>query len=151
MTAAVRLPLPPSLYADTPLAKVPTASLNRDKSVSVAMVGADFTGLSTALHLAELGAEAVALEAQEAGGGGWQQTADKSIPDSLLTHYAERRAAVAISERGHLDAWLEQPARNAQWSWNSDGCRQGPGLPSRFARRPHLAPAIGRRGTVPRK
>ncbi|MCJ9736256.1 FAD-binding oxidoreductase, partial [Bradyrhizobium sp. PRIMUS42] len=64
-----RLPLPPSLYADTAVAPVATPPLDVDKSVSVAIVGGGYTGLSTALHLAEQSVEALVLEAQEPGWG----------------------------------------------------------------------------------
>ena len=69
MTAPLRLPLPPSFYADTAVAPVATPPLDGDRSVSVAIVGGGFTGLSTALHLAEQGVDAVVLEAQEPGWG----------------------------------------------------------------------------------
>jgi glycine/D-amino acid oxidase-like deaminating enzyme len=69
MNAPVRLPLPPSLYAATAVPPVPTPPLTVDKSVSVAIIGGGFTGLSTALHLAEQGVSATVLEAQEPGWG----------------------------------------------------------------------------------
>jgi glycine/D-amino acid oxidase-like deaminating enzyme len=69
MNAPARLPLPPSLYADTAVAPVPTPPLDADRNVSVAIIGGGFTGLSTALHLAEQGVEALVLEAQEPGWG----------------------------------------------------------------------------------
>ena len=69
MNAPVRLPLPPSLYADTAVPPVPTPPLITDKSVPVAIIGGGFTGLSTALHLAEQGISATVLEAQEPGWG----------------------------------------------------------------------------------
>jgi glycine/D-amino acid oxidase-like deaminating enzyme len=69
MNAPVRLPLPPSLYADTAVAPTPTPPLEADKSVPVAIIGGGFTGLSTALHLAEQGVQATVLEAQEPGWG----------------------------------------------------------------------------------
>src|SRR5882757_2661270 len=65
----VRLPLPPSLYADTAVEATPTPPLTADKSVPVAIIGGGFTGLSTALHLAEQGVLATVLEAQEPGWG----------------------------------------------------------------------------------
>jgi len=69
MTAPARLPLPPSLYADTAVAPVPTPALDTDTTVSVAIIGGGFTGLSTALHLAESRVDTLVLEAQEPGWG----------------------------------------------------------------------------------
>ena len=69
MNAHSRLPLPPSLYADTAVAPTPTPPLDTDKTVPVAIIGGGFTGLSTALHLAEQGVQATVLEAQEPGWG----------------------------------------------------------------------------------
>jgi glycine/D-amino acid oxidase-like deaminating enzyme len=69
MNAPVRLPLPPSLYADTAVAPVSTTPLDAEKNVPVAIIGGGFTGLSTALHLAEQGVQATVLEAQEPGWG----------------------------------------------------------------------------------
>ena len=40
-----------------------------DRSVPVAIIGGGFTGLSTALHLAEQGIDALVLEAREPGWG----------------------------------------------------------------------------------
>ncbi len=64
-----RLPLPPSLYADTARPPIDTPPLDGDRSVSVAVIGGGFTGLSTALHLAEQGVDVTVLEAQEPGWG----------------------------------------------------------------------------------
>ena len=47
-----------------------TPSLNGEVKADVAIIGAGFTGLSAALHLAEGGAKVVVLEAVEAGFGG---------------------------------------------------------------------------------
>ena len=69
MNAPVPLPLPPSLYADTAVAPTPTPPLDADKNVSVAIIGGGFTGLSTALHLAEQGVDVTVLEAQQPGWG----------------------------------------------------------------------------------
>ena len=51
------------------MASVSTPPLETDKSVPVAIIGGGFTGLSTALHLAEQGVQATVLEAQEPGWG----------------------------------------------------------------------------------
>src|ERR1700688_259513 len=63
------LALRPSLYADTAVARVPTPPLDADTTVSVAIIGGGFAGLSTALHLAGQGTDAIVLEAQEPGWG----------------------------------------------------------------------------------
>src|ERR1700758_272736 len=65
----MRLPLPPSLYAETARPAPPTPMLDGDKRVSVAVIGGGFTGLSAALHLAERGVDVAVLEANEPGWG----------------------------------------------------------------------------------
>ncbi len=62
-------PLPRSLYAETARPAPATPPLDRDKRVSVAVIGGGFTGLSAALHLAERGADVAVLEAHEPGWG----------------------------------------------------------------------------------
>ncbi len=66
--ATSSLPLPPSLYAATAVPPLPLPPLDADRNVAVAIVGGGFAGLSTALHLAEQGIEALVLEAH---GPGW--------------------------------------------------------------------------------
>jgi glycine/D-amino acid oxidase-like deaminating enzyme len=63
------LGLPPSIYADTAVPAVPTPPLDIDRNASVAIIGGGFAGLSTALHLAEQGTDAIVLEAREPGWG----------------------------------------------------------------------------------
>jgi glycine/D-amino acid oxidase-like deaminating enzyme len=64
-----RRPLPPSLYADTARPAVPTPPLDGDRRVDVCVIGGGFTGLSTALHLAQQGVDVAVLEAHEPGWG----------------------------------------------------------------------------------
>jgi glycine/D-amino acid oxidase-like deaminating enzyme len=61
--------LPRSLYAETARPAPETPPLDGDRSVSVAIVGGGYTGLSAALHLAELGVGVAVLEAHEPGWG----------------------------------------------------------------------------------
>ena len=61
--------LPRSLYAATAREAISAAPLNQDKRTQVAIVGGGFTGLSSALHLAQRGIDAVVLEAHEPGWG----------------------------------------------------------------------------------
>jgi glycine/D-amino acid oxidase-like deaminating enzyme len=59
----------PNLYLETAEPAPPTPALEGDRRADVIVVGAGFTGLSTALHLAERGAGVVVLEAHEPGWG----------------------------------------------------------------------------------
>jgi glycine/D-amino acid oxidase-like deaminating enzyme len=82
-------PLPPSLYADTAIPAAPLDPLAGDAVTEVAVVGGGFTGLSTALHLAEQGVSCVVLEANEPGwgasgrNGGQVNPGLKHEPDTL--------------------------------------------------------------------
>lgn len=62
-------PLPPSLYAATARPAPPVPPLDGDAQADVLVVGAGFTGLSTALHLAERGVRVIVLDAAEPGWG----------------------------------------------------------------------------------
>jgi glycine/D-amino acid oxidase-like deaminating enzyme len=59
----------PNLYRDTAEPADPTPPLEARVRADVVVVGGGFTGLSTALHLAERGAAVVLLEAEEPGWG----------------------------------------------------------------------------------
>src|SRR3954453_965579 len=69
MPDASKLPLPPSLYAATALPAPSTPALAGDRRASGVGGGGGFTGLSTALHLAEKGVDVTVLEAHEPGWG----------------------------------------------------------------------------------
>lgn len=59
-----------SLWDTSAIEKDYHAALDGDKTVDVAIVGGGFTGLSTALHCAEMGLSAHVLEAKQVGYGG---------------------------------------------------------------------------------
>lgn len=59
----------PNLYQDTAEPAAAPSALDGDRRTDVAIVGGGFTGLSTALSLAEKGASAVVLEAHVPGWG----------------------------------------------------------------------------------
>src|ERR1700678_3547891 len=63
-------PLSHGLWELTAPPAPPTSALKGEVRADVAVVGCRYTGLSTALHLAEAGAKVVALEAIEIGFGG---------------------------------------------------------------------------------
>lgn len=87
------LPLPTSLYTDTAHPAPLTPSLDADRTVSVAIIGAGFAGLSAALHLAEMGVDVCVLEANEPGwgasgrNGGQVNPGLKFNPDELLVRF----------------------------------------------------------------
>lgn len=66
-------------YAAAPAAPV-TRSLEGEATADVAIVGAGYTGLSCALHLAERGARAIVLEAGEIGSGASGRNNGQVIP-----------------------------------------------------------------------
>ena len=59
-----------SLWQATAESAPDTTSLSESRRVDVVVVGAGYTGLSTALHLAQLGVDVAVVEAEEIGFGG---------------------------------------------------------------------------------
>ena len=105
MNSPVSLPLPPSLYADTAVAPTPTPPLDADKKVSVAIIGGGFTGLSTALHLAEQGVDVTVLEAQQPGWGASGNNGGQVNP--LAVKMAQGRMLIGALLKKFQDARLQ--------------------------------------------
>lgn len=89
--------LPNSLWAATAAPPADTPPLEGERKADVVVVGAGFTGLSAALHLAEAGTDVVLLEAGEPGWGASGRTGGQVIPglkldpDELVAKYGPER------------------------------------------------------------
>jgi glycine/D-amino acid oxidase-like deaminating enzyme len=101
------MPLPRSLYADTARPAPATPPLDGDRNVSVAIVGGGFTGLSAALHLAELGVDVAVLEAEEPGwgasgrNGGQVNPGLKPDPDQVVADFGPDLGARMVALSGN--------------------------------------------------
>jgi glycine/D-amino acid oxidase-like deaminating enzyme len=88
-----RRPLPRSLYAETARPAIAAPPLDGDRRVDVCVIGGGFTGLSTALHLAQHGVDVAVLEAHEPGwgasgrNGGQVNPGLKHDPDQVETDF----------------------------------------------------------------
>ncbi|MEZ5925923.1 MAG: FAD-binding oxidoreductase [Hyphomicrobiaceae bacterium] len=93
---AQNLPLNRSIWASTAKAGPETRPLQGDVTAEVAVIGGGFSGLSTALHLAERGTDVRLLEADEVGWGGSGRNAGLVNaglfvdPSVIVGHYGER-------------------------------------------------------------
>jgi glycine/D-amino acid oxidase-like deaminating enzyme len=93
---------PPAVYALAAPPALPTATLTDRPHVRVAVIGAGFTGLSAALHLAEAGIEVAVLEAKEVGWGASGRAFGQVVPylkighRNILRHYGPERGARVI-------------------------------------------------------
>src|SRR5262245_42810638 len=88
---------PPEVYVRGAPPPPPTQPLDASRHVPVVIVGAGFTGLSTALHLAEVGVEVAVLEAKEIGWGASGRAFGQVVPylklgeQAILRHYGNER------------------------------------------------------------
>jgi glycine/D-amino acid oxidase-like deaminating enzyme len=78
--AAEPFPLSPSLWHATAVPAPATPALTQSAETEVAIVGAGYAGLSTALHLARKGIGVIVLEAREPGWGGSGRNGGQVIP-----------------------------------------------------------------------
>ena len=92
MTSALEADAPYCLYTATARPPIPTPALKGETRAQVVVVGAGYTGLSTALHLAERGIAVTLLEAHEPGwgaagrNGGQVNAGLKHEPDEVERH-----------------------------------------------------------------
>jgi glycine/D-amino acid oxidase-like deaminating enzyme len=92
----VARPLPPSLWAATAEPAVDTPPLDACVKTDVLIVGAGYTGLSTALHLAAHGVKVCVIDANEPGWGASGRNGGQVIPglkydpDELIRRYGPR-------------------------------------------------------------
>jgi glycine/D-amino acid oxidase-like deaminating enzyme len=160
--------LPPSLWAATAPPAPPTPPLASSRRADVLVVGAGFTGLSTALHLAEAGAQVCVLEAHEPGwgasgrNGGQVNPTLKHDPDDLVRLYGAARAEPLIDavsrsadlvfeliDRHRIDC---QPVRGG-WLQVAYSAREVAGLHARaaqWARRGVVTQALDRTAVAAR-
>ncbi|ALF86480.1 MULTISPECIES: NAD(P)/FAD-dependent oxidoreductase [Ralstonia solanacearum species complex] len=95
-------PLPPSLWTATAPAAPPTPALQASIATDVLVIGGGYTGLSTALHLAERGTGVTVLEANDPGwgasgrNGGQVNPTLKHDPDELVRMLGAARAEPLI-------------------------------------------------------
>ena len=73
-------PIEPSLWHATAAPAPQTNTLEERVSADVCIIGGGYTGLSSALHLAESGVGVVLLEAKEIGNGGSGRNAGHCTP-----------------------------------------------------------------------
>ncbi|MQT12406.1 NAD(P)/FAD-dependent oxidoreductase [Segnochrobactrum spirostomi] len=100
-----RAPHLPSTYLETAEPGPAAPPLDGDRKVSVAIVGGGYTGLSTALHLAERGVDVALVEANEIGwgcsgrNGGQVNPGLKPYPDDIERDYGPElgRRMIAFS------------------------------------------------------
>ncbi|MES1926694.1 FAD-dependent oxidoreductase [Salinisphaera sp. T31B1] len=72
--------MPPSLWAATAEPAPPVQPLDSDRTTDVVVVGGGYAGLSTALHLAEAGAQTLLVEANQIGWGASGRSGGQVIP-----------------------------------------------------------------------
>lgn len=112
MSTPLQLDAPQCLYLATARPAVPTPPLRADVRAEVAVVGGGYTGLSTALQLAERGTAVTLLEAHEPGwgaagrNGGQVNAGLKHEPDEVEQHFGAIYGPRLVQLAGHAPAYL---------------------------------------------
>ena len=107
---------PPDVYVRGAPPPPLTQKLEEQRHVAAAIIGAGFTGLSAALHLAEAGVDVAVLEAKEIGWGASGRAFGQVVPylklgePAILRHYGDERgqqlAGAPREHHPHAWAWL---------------------------------------------
>ncbi|MBB4822348.1 sarcosine oxidase [Pseudomonas alcaligenes] len=106
MNAPLVPTLPSSLWAATAKPAVATPPLSESTQADVAIVGAGYTGLVTALHLAEAGVRVCVLDAGEPGWGASGRNGGQVIPglkfdpEQLVAKFGAARGEAMIAAAG---------------------------------------------------
>ena len=131
---------PPDVYVRGAPSPPPTQRLEGPRHVAVAVIGAGFTGLSAALHLAEAGVDVAVLEAKEIGWGASGRAFGQVVPylklghEAILRHYGpERGQRIVDAVADGPDLVFELIGRHGIECW-ADAL--GPDLCRAFAERP---------------
>ncbi len=97
---------PPDVYVRAAPPPPPSQPLEGQRNVDVAVIGGGFTGLSTALHLAEAGIGVTVLEANEIGWGASGRAFGQVVPylklseAAVLRHYGPERGPRIVDAVG---------------------------------------------------
>jgi glycine/D-amino acid oxidase-like deaminating enzyme len=98
--------LPPSLWAATACPRPVYQTMKADRRTEVAVIGAGYTGLSTALHLAREGHDVTVIEASEPGWGASGRNGGQIIaglkyePDLLEKDFGPRLGSAMVKTMG---------------------------------------------------
>jgi len=111
MPSTSSAPWPPSLWAATAPAGPALSPLTSDETADVVVIGAGFTGLSTAIHLREMGVGVTVVEAVEPGWGASGRNNGQVIP-TLAGHDPSGMAARHGAAGERFNAVLRDAAQH---------------------------------------
>jgi len=105
-------------WLDTPISQPVSGAEQAPDRCDVAIIGAGFTGLSTACHLARRGVDAVVFEKETLGGGASARTAAMALtglklePEALLKRYGRQQAVdlyrIGLEAVDHLEEFIRR-------------------------------------------
>lgn len=120
---------PQSWYAATADLDPPRASLTGHTTADVCIIGAGYTGLSAALHMAQAGLDVVVLEASRAGFGASGRNGGQLHPGQRL-------------EQDKLEVLLGQSRAQELWALAEEGVALTKNLAAKHAGGAHYTPGL---------